>query len=928
MDSTSALSEQVIDALEHDSIVLTANQRAARTLRRAFDLRQRALGKTDWNPPAILAWDAWLGSLWKRLLLDGRTANLLLSSTQEHTLWRAIIASDASTASLRPVDALAETAADAWTLLHAYRCRNRLQSHMGNADTRAFARWAGEFGRRCGHANYLTEAELPEALRAAVAGGHLTLRTGLLLVGFDTITPAQAALLEAIGASGSRIDELGQAPPAPSRTLVHAPDEHAELATCARWLRKRIIEQPNASLAVIVPNIETDRAEIDRVFRSILAPELNDISASTAAGPYEFSLGVPLAQTPIAASALELLRWVLGPLPLERVSALLLSPYFAASTPIATAELLARAEFDAFTLRQQHIVEPQITVDGLYGLVSGSKQTAGMPLLREHLRALRTACNRKEMARESPFAAWAASFHDLLEAAGWAPPNQLDSVEFQTRHKWEDALDELTTLDFDSAADGARVTFQEALDALERIATRTLFAPESRHAPVQIMGPLESAGATFDAVWFLRASDLAWPAQSSPNPLLSWLLQHELGMPGSDPVRDTARARRITDRIAASAPTALFSYARETGDGHQRPSPILSPLELERRSADDVSPTQAAAAPIELDKTPDDAPIPATPDSVLQGGAGILQSQAACGFRAFAEKRLFSTTPDTVELGLDASERGNLVHAVLDYFWEAVESQATLTSMTAAERTAQLNRSIDRAIAEDYANPAPGWPRAYIDAERQRLLTLLLHWLEFEDLHRPPFTVKHREEKLRDVSIGPLRLEIRVDRVDTNLSNGEPAGDIILDYKTGAATPRDWLGPRPDAPQLPLYTVVADSPDLAAVAFASVRPGNLMGIAGYEAGGAGRSNILPKTAKLNNPSLAAQVEEWRGVLTLLAEEFHAGNASVSPKHYPQTCQYCEQRLLCRLNPTVLDPDVLEELEEETDAFGSEDNDFA
>ena len=183
-------------------------------------------------------------------------------------------------------------------------------------------------------------------------------------------------------------------------------------------------------------------------------------------------------------------------------------------------------------------------------------------------------------------------------------------------------------------------------------------------------------------------------------------------------------------------------------------------------------------------------------------------------------------------------------------------------------------------------------------------------------------------KKLRDVPIGPLHLEIRVDRVDTNLSDGEPAGDIILDYKTGAATPRDWLGPRPDAPQLPLYTVLANSEDLAAVAFASVRPGNLMGIVGYEAGGPRRTFILPKPAKLNAPSLDAQVEEWRAVLTWLAEEFHTGNASVSPKQYPQTCQYCEQRLLCRLNPTVLDPDVLEETEEETDAFSSEENDGA
>jgi len=926
MDDPRALPSQIQQALQPDSTVLTANQRAARTLRHAFDLHQHALGVTYWQPPTILAWDAWLETLWLRLLLEGRASELLLSPTQEHILWREIIAADATTATLRPIDALAETAATAWLLLHNYCGRSRLPNFPGNSDTAAFARWASEFERRCAHSRYLTEAQLPEALRAAVAAGHLTLRSGFLLVGFDSRTPAQTALIDAIRATGAPIDELDQPPLAPSRTRAEAPDEHTELTACAHWLRARLTQQPNASIAVIVPSIETDRAEVDRVFRHILAPELDDIAAPANASPYEFSLGIPLAHTPIVATALDILRWAIGPLPLERICTLLLSPYFAAASPVSTAELLTRAEFDAFTLRQQHLLKPEVTLDALYEIVAGSKHGSSMPMLLNHLRALRPVFRRRELASGNrAYADWAATVHELLEAAGWALPSHLDSIEFQTRRKWESALDELATLDFDSNSDGARVSFKDAVAALERIATETLFAPESRHAPVQIMGPLESAGSSFDALWFLRANDLAWPLTPGPNPLLPWLLQRELAMPGADPARDTAHARRITNRIAASAPTVLFSYAQETTEGHQRPSPALTHLSLQPRKVHDVAPTQWDPAPIELDAFPDDAPIPPPPDSVLHGGASILQAQAACGFRAFAEKRLFSSATDAIGLGLDASERGSLVHAVLEHFWAEVKTQAALTNMTPSDRTAQLNRSIDVAFAKDYDRPAAGWPHAYIDAERQRLLRLLIDWLQFEDLHRTPFAVKQREENVRDVSIGPLRLDIRVDRVDTNLGGDQPAGDIILDYKTGAASPKDWLGPRPDAPQLPLYAVVASNPDLAAVAFANVRPGNLMGITGYEVG---QSRILPKAAKLSAPSLAAQVDEWREVLISLAEDFHAGNASVSPKHYPQTCEFCEQRLLCRLNPSSLDPDVLEDIEDESDDLSAqEENDY-
>ena len=245
--------------------------------------------------------------------------------------------------------------------------------------------------------------------------------------------------------------------------------------------------------------------------------------------------------------------------------------------------------------------------------------------------------------------------------------------------------------------------------------------------------------------------------------------------------------------------------------------------------------------------------------------------------------------------------------------------------MSPDERTALLARSIDDALAGHHAHPEPGWPTTYLAAERQRLLDLLSLWLDYEANERPPFTVLSREESLPDVRIGPLRLDIRVDRVDEvyPTDSAEPAGELILDYKTGAAKPGDWLGPRPDAPQLPLYAVVADKPNLAAIAFASIRPGNLMEMSGYETA---KSGILPKPAKLKASSLAAQVDEWHDILTSLAEQFHAGNAGISPKHYPQTCQYCEQRLLCRLVPSSLDPDALDE--EDEDLAASEENEFA
>jgi RecB family exonuclease len=187
-------------------------------------------------------------------------------------------------------------------------------------------------------------------------------------------------------------------------------------------------------------------------------------------------------------------------------------------------------------------------------------------------------------------------------------------------------------------------------------------------------------------------------------------------------------------------------------------------------------------------------------------------------------------------------------------------------------------------------------------------------WLKFE-LTRPPFRVKSRELEMEDAVIGPLRLKVRVDRVDV----ADDGGEIILDYKTGSAKPAQWLGERPDQPQVPLYAVLSDANDLAAVAFASVRAGKDLGLSGYEAA----PGLLPGASRLKAESFAAQIEEWRGVLTALAVDFHSGDARVSPKEYPGTCRYCKQRLLCRLEPASLPAEAIEELNAELGAFDAE-----
>ncbi len=459
---TDWLPVEIVSALERGATVVTGNQRAARTLRRGFDRRNKALGLRRWQPAKVLAWDAWISGWWSRLVMEGLAQRMLLNRSQELAVWRGVPGGGLRAVGVRSVELLAKMAAEAWDLLCSYGGRERLREFSASVDARVFLRWAQGFERRCRAEGLLTRAELEETLRWSLEAEEIAVgEEEMVLVGFDAFTPAQAGLIEAMRSVGALIGELSLGVVTTKRVLVEAADETEELRACAGWVRSFLEERAGARVGVIVPGLEGQRAEIDRVFRTVLAPELEDIAARGGA-PYEFSVGVTLAATPMVAVALDLLDWVNGALPLERVSGLLLSPYFADGR----GRLGARAEFDAFVLRQEMMLRPEVSLDGLIALCAKGK---GLDALERALRKMRAAVGRR-FAKDDlqTHADWAEAMQELFSAAEWGAGEGEDSVEFQMRAKWESALDELATLDFD----GRRVKYGEARRELVRICAR------------------------------------------------------------------------------------------------------------------------------------------------------------------------------------------------------------------------------------------------------------------------------------------------------------------------------------------------------------------------------------------------------------------------------------------------------------------------
>ncbi len=897
--STATLSE-LLDALDGGALLVLPNARAARELRSAFDTRQRLGGRAAWEPPRALSWSQWTNSLWSELIVAGAETRLLLNAAQEHSVWREVIAEYASNLSIGSADSLAELAQSAWRLAAGYDATHRMRGFAVSHDSRVFAGWAEIFSKQCAVRGYLSTALLDAALLEHVQTGSIAAPASLELVGFDAMQPSQRALLAGLRESGTEV--LGRSlevsgDHASLRASIIAVNEREELTLAARWIRG-FLEEPHAvecgaRVAVLLPNLSEERAELEAVLRETLAPELQSIDADLSSTPWEFSGGVPLASLAMISDALALARWAQGPLALERVSSLLLSPYVGHNGGDRD-DVAASARFDANLFRRTLLLRAEIDIFALLELVEVEARTEDsekrtlLAWLREVHEFLQRAGDR---SRTRGLAEWMEFVRGLMRAANWPGDRALTASEFEATRAWESTLDLVSTLDFS----GRRVNFASAVEALELQAQATIFAAPSTGAPVQVMSVAESEGSVFAAVVFLRATDANWPASERVNSLLPWTLQRILKMPGTDPALTAARSRAFTEDLLRRSGSALFTYAAEDGAGKVRPSPLLSEMGIERVDASDLISSSQPDKLISFEREVDDGELPALPSHEVAGGATVLKLQAACGFLAFAELRLRATEPKRTDMGLDAGESGSMLHRALQYFWKEVKTQEALRSMGRLDRDRILTSAIDAALSRRL-HVRDGWDYAYLALVKQRLHSVLQEWMD-QELRRGPFCISDLE-RTELVTVGPLTLGVRVDRID---AVGE--GVFFVDYKTGyAANPKQWEGPRPDDPQLPLYTLLTEAEELKGVAFAKVRAGSGMKWMGYQA----EEGILP-TSRTNVRDMTSLVEQWRETLTRLAEDFAAGKADVQPKSYEQNCTHCAQRILCRVDPASLQP---------------------
>jgi probable DNA repair protein len=827
--------------------LITGHAQLSRQLRRAYDATRAAADARVWESPDIVSRETWITRVWRAYAnRDPVEAPVLLTSLQTNALWEKAIRKSDEAPALLDLPSTVAAAEHAWDVLQAWETPFDPGDFNHTAETAAFAAWKQTVERELHDHRWIVKSQLPRVISERIAKGALKIEGRLTYTGFQDLTPADRRLFQACGA----VERTAESPYEDStRVRVTCDNGEDELERAAGWARKKLEADPAARIGIVVLGLAERAAAAARIFDDVLCPGVS-FKQLTTRNACHVSSGVPAAQEPLIAAALLALGLKAG-LTLSEAGMLLRSP-FLGLTRAAGAQLHAE-------LRKH-----------------------GVERVAFHIDAVRIAFPRfakaadETVARQRP-SQWSAAFSKILRLAGWPGERPLSPVEIETVEQWKALLSELASLDLILP----RLDYAEALQRLRQIARSRRSAPTDDDAPVQLMDLHEAAGTRWDALWVAGLDAKAWPAAPRPNPFLPLPLQRAAGMPHSSPERELADGRRVTAELLSSAPEVICSYARTAGEEQLQVSPLISLLAeaaLATEPADTVL-RRVFAAGTALERQPPDQAPPLPAGTLQQGGMSVLKNQAACPFRAFAIHRLSAREDQEADLGISLSERGTVAHDALDVLWGKLGTKGELLKRSPGELTALIrrcvNEALDHRLGRRYQSPSLDRTRML---EQLRWERLLAEWIEVERA-RPDFEVVERETK-REVEVSGLRLQIKADRID-QLTDGTFA---ILDYKTSdKISVKEWDGERPDAPQIPLYTVKSER-EISAVYFAKLALGSV-GLLGCD----------------DRAEMSHRKEEWKHVIDNLAGNFLRGDAAVDPKYRKQTCENCHLPLLCRIS---------------------------
>ncbi len=830
------------DALEGESCpVVTANLRLARTLRQAFGEQQVANASLVWKTPQIHVWGHWLHSLFDAADNAAGTAAdnsarlpARLGTQQCRVLWERCIQQEVNE-SVVSVSSLGRVARDGWVRMNEWNlppdaCANAAHGQ----DQRIFARTMQRYRKELHSNDWVDDASLPALLCQLLAEGRVNSPRRLTLCGFDRVTPQVQAVLDALAAAGTVID-IRRPGPVGENLFFRCDNRDAELRTAGAWAAQELSGDPALRIAVVVIGLDNNAARSGQLLREGLTPGWQYGGRKRAAA-VNVSYGRKLSDYPAVHAALLTLRWLVRELTGTDISLLLRSPF------MGIGPVFGRSRLE---LLLRNWPDRRWTSGRLLRALRGRDESGDATDWIARVAGFTEFCD--ELPASARPSQWAGIVDETLAAMNWPGEGTLDSVDFQLINRWRKLLNEFAQLELVVP----EMTAPAAVSRLAAMAGETLFQPELEGSVLSVLGPLEAAGMEFDRLWIAGLGADDWPPQGRPSPLLSRDLQLQHGMPDSTPQDTADYARRVLNRLRASAGTCCLSYAATVADREQLPTALLADLAESDAPNDPGWHAAQLLDRVSVQQVSDPAP-PLLEDEIIGGGAATINQQMSEPFSAFAYGRLGIRWLQAFTAGIAPNIRGSLVHEALFKLYEQQPTQIDIRAWDAEELKERISAAVEHAF-QRHERHADSVLRQLFRLERRRTESLL-DGVVAVDRERVPFSVSTVERSIEGL-IGPLRISLRGDRID-ELEN---ADIVILDYKTGA-TKKFLTSGEPKDMQLVVYACITDR----------------------QVAGLGLFNVDSKLIGIDGAGPAiADIDDWQDALDRWKEQVHIAASEIA-----------------------------------------------
>lgn len=853
---------ETLEAFSKSELVLVPNFRLARTWQPLLNEYLAEKGNAVFHEIPIKPIAVFLEELFLTHYPDCK----VLNSLQEATLWQSVTQKITTHFPLLHVSHFAKLCQDAYKRLRAAGIDLHDERLRDGDDSQLFLQIAHEIIAELEARAACFVADIP--FRLLKNGSEIQYKKIVIYGQIEESKVAQILFSnwQDLGASVTHLN------PKPLKNQPHSfrkmsfENQNSEFETALSWAHSLWQENAEASVAVIIENLEDHKDRVQAKLQECFDLQEKNKWHFELNTPYDISAGKILSSCPVIETALLALQFITEGLPFESLSFLLGSPYWkgaALDKEIAFLELALRDEGKVFW----QLSELQLFL----------KRQGQLPILFQTLSAIQ---NPPVMATP---VTWIYFWKDALNALGFPGPSGLISEEYQALNRWLQEMKCWTSVSWNAA----EWTAKEALDSLIKDTATIVFQTKTPQVRLSVLGPLEAVGMPFDFIWLTGMSDTSWPSKAKPHPLIPVQLQKELNMPQSSAEYETQYAEKKLEWILNSAESVQASYVEKDNEILLQPSPLIVKWPNENVVRTHKSPEEKKN--LRLIPYQDDEGLPLS--GRVKGGSYFLEAAAECPFKAYARYRLKVEPLMTVERQLSPIDRGVVIHAVLEAFWQN-QDFSRLFFKSGWDGICQLVQNlIDETIQNYFGVRSNYFSKSFWILEKACLESLLKNYFLLEST-RKPFEVVSVEKSIA-LSIDGLELVVRCDRIDKTEDNEH----IVVDYKTGKSTITGWFNERLTKPQLPLYALfLKQQPDALMIIQIHYQETAFKGV-GLEEGIA--EGIKPWKKMVREASSWQEVfTDWQEKINCLVAEMKTGWAKADP-YSPAACAFCDYSSLCR-----------------------------